>query len=278
MNVLTKSLCSSRFASNNTKESSARLINKLSNLGFDVQRHELMYLHPNLSVAPDLHLTFSVPRSGRFEGAQVRRQRRPSPLLLLEDIAREEFDGIPTGEPNNAVVIGLSPTSFRYELVGLNKAFHLILNGAPLIAAHKAQFCTEKEGEVILGPGAFITGLEYATGTTATIVGKPSRSFYELALKDIGCLDCPQEVVMIARKPSVSRVLICPRLQTGDNIRTDFGHGAHELGLIRYLVKTGYYRDGDESKSDENGVHGVDGIFDNFGSVVNHIVGGGSSA
>ncbi|RUP50493.1 hypothetical protein BC936DRAFT_138872 [Jimgerdemannia flammicorona] len=41
---------------------------------------------------------------------------------------------------------------------------------------------------------------------------------------------------------------------------------------------TGYYRDGDESKSDENGVHGVDGIFDNFGSVVNHIVGGGSSA
>ncbi|RUS33163.1 haloacid dehalogenase-like hydrolase domain-containing protein 2 [Jimgerdemannia flammicorona] len=41
------------------------------------------------------------------------------PLLLLDDISREEFDDIPTSEPNNAVIIGHSPTSFRYELVGV---------------------------------------------------------------------------------------------------------------------------------------------------------------
>jgi hypothetical protein len=37
--------------------------------------------------------------------------------LFLEDAALEDFKGIPTEEPNDAVVIGLSPTNFRYEMV-----------------------------------------------------------------------------------------------------------------------------------------------------------------
>lgn len=39
------------------------------------------------------------------------------PLLLMEDAAMEEFDGMDTKNPN-AVVVGLAPSKFRYDLVG----------------------------------------------------------------------------------------------------------------------------------------------------------------
>lgn len=39
------------------------------------------------------------------------------PLLLMEEAAMEEFEGMDTKNPN-AVVIGLAPSKFRYDLVG----------------------------------------------------------------------------------------------------------------------------------------------------------------
>lgn len=45
-----------------------------------------------------------------------------SPLLLLEEAALEDFEGVGTdSEAKNAVVIGLAPSQFKYEV--LNKAF-----------------------------------------------------------------------------------------------------------------------------------------------------------
>jgi ribonucleotide monophosphatase NagD (HAD superfamily) len=84
----------------------------------------------------------------------------------------------------------------------------------------------------------------------AIIVGKPERSFYELALEDMGLLEKSQNVVMI-----------------GDDISQDLGAGARELGLIRFLVKTGKYRPGDEQKDDS-----IDGVFDHFGQAVDRIL------
>lgn len=49
-------------------------------------------------------------------------------MLLMEDRAMEEFNGIDTNNPN-AVVIGLAPSKFNYE-----KVFSLKL---PLISAVK---------------------------------------------------------------------------------------------------------------------------------------------
>ena len=43
--------------------------------------------------------------------------------------------------------------------------------------------------------GPFVVGLEYATDTTAEVVGKPEKSFFLEALSDLGCQ--PHETVVI---------------------------------------------------------------------------------
>lgn len=68
------------------------------------------------------------------------------------------------------------------------------MDGAPLIAIHKARYFKKKDG-LALGPGPFVTGLEYATDTKATVVGKPEQTFFLEALRGIDC--APEEAVMI---------------------------------------------------------------------------------
>lgn len=53
----------------------------------------------------------------------------------------------------------------------------LLLDGAPLIAIHKGRYYRRGDG-LALGPGPFVTGLEYAADCRATVVGKPERSFF----------------------------------------------------------------------------------------------------
>lgn len=70
----------------------------------------------------------------------------------------------------------------------------LLLDGAALIAVHKARYYKRKDG-LALGPGPFVTALEYATDTKATVVGKPEKTFFLEALRGTGCE--PEEAVMI---------------------------------------------------------------------------------
>uniref|UniRef100_A0A8C0VE07 Haloacid dehalogenase-like hydrolase domain-containing protein 2 n=44 Tax=Passeriformes TaxID=9126 RepID=A0A8C0VE07_CYACU len=160
-----------RFVTNTTKESKRDLLERLTGLGFDIAEHEIF---TSLTAARNL-----------LEQQQVR------PLLLVDDKALPDFTGIGTDNPN-AVVVGLAPEHFHYEM--MNRAFRLILDGAPLIAIHKARYFKKKDG-LCLGPGPFVTGLEYATDTKATVVGKPEKTFFLEALRGTGC--APEEAVMI---------------------------------------------------------------------------------
>ncbi|XP_064164243.1 haloacid dehalogenase-like hydrolase domain-containing protein 2 [Anguilla rostrata] len=193
-----------KFVTNTTKESKQSLLDRLHRLNFSIQEREIF---TSLTAA---------------RGLVERRSLRP--LLLLEDSALEDFAGIETSDPN-AVVVGLAPDHFNYQT--LNKAFRLILEGAPLIAVHKARYYKRKDG-LALGPGPFVTGLEYATDACATVVGKPEKTFFLEALRDLDCT--PEEAVMI-----------------GDDARDDVG-GAQNAGLRGILVQTGKYRAGDENK------------------------------
>ncbi|KAF4803790.1 Haloacid dehalogenase-like hydrolase domain-containing protein 2 [Turdus rufiventris] len=193
-----------RFVTNTTKESKRDLLERLTGLGFDIAEHEIF---TSLTAARNL-----------LEQQQVR------PLLLVDDKALPDFTGIGTDNPN-AVVVGLAPEHFHYEM--MNRAFRLILEGAPLIAIHKARYFKKKDG-LCLGPGPFVTGLEYATDTKATVVGKPEKTFFLEALRGTGC--APEEAVMI-----------------GDDCRDDVG-GAQQAGMRGILVRTGKYRPADEDK------------------------------
>ncbi|XP_056146957.1 haloacid dehalogenase-like hydrolase domain-containing protein 2 [Lampris incognitus] len=204
LNKLRQTSLAVKFVTNTTKECKRNLLERLQGLKFDVQEKEIF---TSLTAARRL---------------LVQQQHRP--LLLLEDSALEDFTGIDTSDPN-AVVVGLAPDHFDYQ--SLNKAFRLILDGAPLIAVHKARYYKRQDG-LALGPGPFVTGLEYAADTKATVVGKPEKTFFTQALSELHC--SPDEAVMI-----------------GDDVRDDVG-GAQSAGMLGILVRTGKYRAGDEGK------------------------------
>ncbi|KAM4709052.1 haloacid dehalogenase-like hydrolase domain-containing protein 2 isoform 1-T2 [Discoglossus pictus] len=213
-----------RFVTNTTKECKKTLLERLKKLDFDIQEHEIF---TSLTAARNL-----------LEQKNVR------PMLLVDDSALHDFEGIATDSPN-AVVIGLAPEHFNYQT--MNKAFRLALDGAPIIAIHKARYYKKKDG-LSLGPGPFVTALEYATDTRATVVGKPEKTFFLEALRSTGCH--PEESVMI-----------------GDDCRDDVG-GAQNTGMLGILVKTGKYRAGDEAKIDPAPYL----ICDSFPQAVDHIL------
>ncbi len=140
-------------------------------------------------------------------------------LILAEDAKRDlsEFSEDPTHP--EAVVIGDIGDRWNYYV--MNKAFEMLIFGAELIALHKGRYWQVESG-LRIDIGAFITGLEYAAGKEATVIGKPAPSFFEMALAS---LNLPaREVVMI-----------------GDDLEADVG-GAQRAGLHGVLVKTGKYR------------------------------------
>uniref|UniRef100_A0A7S2HLI8 Phospholysine phosphohistidine inorganic pyrophosphate phosphatase n=1 Tax=Alexandrium andersonii TaxID=327968 RepID=A0A7S2HLI8_9DINO len=82
--------------------------------------------------------------------------------------------------------------------------------------------------------GPFAAALEFSTGKTAVVVGKPSSAFFHAAVADVGCaVDVPAllpECVMI-----------------GDDAVDDV-QGAMDAGMRAILVRTGKYQAGDEER------------------------------
>ena len=68
------------------------------------------------------------------------------------------------------------------------------MDGARLIAIHKTRYYKRPDG-LALGPGPFVTALEFASGKAADVVGKPDANFYQMVQKQLNCL--PSETVMI---------------------------------------------------------------------------------
>ncbi|XP_002739766.2 haloacid dehalogenase-like hydrolase domain-containing protein 2 [Saccoglossus kowalevskii] len=195
-----------KFVTNTTKDCKRVLYEQLNRLGFDIRLDEM----------------FTSLTAARL----LVEERKLRPLLLLQDSALEDFEGISTDNPNS-VVVGLAPDYFNYDVI--NKVFRLVLEGSTLIAVHKARYYKRNDG-MALGPGPFVEAIEYATESKAVVVGKPKKGFFLSALKGMECK--PQNAVMI-----------------GDDVRDDVG-GAQQAGMQGILVKTGKYRENDEMKID----------------------------
>ena len=76
--------------------------------------------------------------------------------------------------------------------------------------------------------GPFVAALEFASGRSARVVGKPSGEFFRLALSHLDLV--PHQVAMV-----------------GDDWESDIA-GAQRVGLRTILVRTGKYRAGDCEK------------------------------
>ena len=56
------------------------------------------------------------------------------------------------------------------------------MNGGRLVAVNKSRYF-QKNSQLALGTGAFVAGLEFSSGRVAEIVGKPSKEFFSLGIK-----------------------------------------------------------------------------------------------
>jgi HAD superfamily hydrolase (TIGR01450 family) len=113
---------------------------------------------------------------------------RPAFVLAAQD-ARREFDdqalldadaaeAAPEGSVA-AVVIGDAGDDLSYR--NLDVAFRLVRGGAELLAMHRNPWWLTARGAT-LDAGAFVVGLEFATGRPARTLGKPSPVVFRQAV------------------------------------------------------------------------------------------------
>lgn len=142
--------------------------------------------------------------------------------LLVPDAVMPLFDGIAIDNESPEVVV-VSDIGEGFSFAALNRAFRMLRQGATLIAVQKNMYWFDTDG-VKLDCGTFVVALEAASGTTATVTGKPSRVFFETALSG---LQCQRNEVLIV----------------GDDFNTDIA-GGNDAKVATVLVGTGKYADG----------------------------------
>ena len=183
---------------------------------------------PRREVASHLEALGFSAESGRIftpaaAAAERLRAEGVSCYPLVAESLLEDLKGIPTTDDSpGCVLVGNLGEGFTYER--LNAAFRHLMEGAQLFALLKNRYWQTAGGGLSLDAGPFVAALEYASGKPATIVGKPERAFFELAVKDLGLP--PEAVAMV-----------------GDDPELDVG-GARSAGLRAILVKTGRFRPG----------------------------------
>lgn len=193
-----------RFVTNTTMRSRAALAQRLQRMGMDAREADI--LNPATVTARFL----------RAEAAHAH--------VLVLDEALHDFDGVTLDERHpKYVVVGDLGDGWSYEI--LNRAFRVIFEqDAVLIALGRSRYWRAADG-LRLDSGPFVAALEYASGQTAIVMGKPERAFFEQA---IGALGLPaHQVAMI-----------------GDDIEGDVA-GAQRAGMIGALVQTGKFRPDD---------------------------------
>lgn len=194
-----------RYVTNTTTRPRAGVARRLDKLG--------------LSIDPEALFTPLAAARQLLFAREVRRIRLAAPAEIAEDFAGLELCA---AGPVEAVVVGDLYKDFDWDL--LNELFGLLREGASLVALHKNRYC-RREGSIGLDVGPFVAALEYAADTEATVVGKPSKEFFRLALEDLGV--AAGKAVMV-----------------GDDIDADIG-GAHAAGLKAVQVRTGKFTEAD---------------------------------
>ena len=190
-----------RFLTNTTAKTPKMLHEQMQTLGFDIYENEIF----NATYACLLYL---------------RAQSGASCHFMVDDAVKAFFEEIPTDDnAPDFVVVGDYGEGFDFHT--LNHAFRLLMDGAELIALQKGLYWFSSEG-MFLDCGAFVALLETATGKTARVMGKPSETFFKIALDSL--------------QLSASEAIV-----VGDDITSDI-LGAETMKMRSILVKTGKFK------------------------------------
>jgi HAD superfamily hydrolase (TIGR01458 family) len=203
IDLLTEKKFRVRFVSNTTRRCRKTIAERLHRLGFEIEEAAIF--------TPPLAAVSHMNAAGKHRCL----------LLTTGDVHRDFEQWCDrSADPGHIdyVVVGDAGEKMTYE--ALNGAFRAVNAGAEIIALEKDRFWMAPDG-LMLSAGPFVAALEFATGRTATIMGKPSRQFFALALRDMNLP--PDQVAMV-----------------GDDILTDIA-GARKAGMKAVLVRTGKF-------------------------------------
>lgn len=196
-----------RCVTNTTSRTCAALTERLRGYGYDIAPHEI--------VTP-------VRAAAAFCRARgIVRVAAYLPAAAAEDLAGLELAA--AGAPA-ALILGDLGDGWTFQRLQL--AFTQAMAGASLIALSKDRYF-QSRGGLTLDAGPFVAALEYATRQTATLVGKPSREFFQRA---IGSMNLPEGTA------SGDIVVV------GDDLWSDV-QGAQQAGCQGWLVRTGKFRE-----------------------------------
>lgn len=195
-----------RFVTNTTRRSRRLLAERLAGYGLDARPEEI--------------ITAVMAAVALLRERGVRRVSPCVAAATLEDLAAFDLAG---ARPEVVLVGDLGE---GWDFATLNRAFHHLMDGADLVALQRDRYW-QKGDALALDAGPFVAALEYATGRTATVAGKPAPAFFHAALATLRAdgITGPEGVVMV-----------------GDDLWGDI-EGAHGAGLQAWLVRTGKFRE-----------------------------------
>ncbi len=193
-----------RFVTNNSTRPCALLADELRGLGFELDEEEIQ----------------TTPRAAARELAG----KRVFALVMAAIVP--DLEGIElVGEHADAVLLGgcdetLEPNQV-FSYMNLGRAFGELQMGADFYCLHKNKWWQTSRGQM-LDAGAFVAGLEYATGIDATVLGKPSPAYFAAALD------------ALTAEPELTWMVT-------DDVEADV-RGAQLFGMRTALVRTGKFR------------------------------------
>ena len=185
------------FLTNNSREGSDELLEKLRRLGIAAEPEEIL-------------------SAAEVTGPFVRERYGPSRVLavgsprFLRLLAAAGHAVLPPEEYRRAQVVAMGhDESFAYEkLVALSRA---VRAGATFVAVNRDPRLPVEAGEFYPGCGAIVEAVATAAGVQPVVVGKPEPHLFRVALERLGLE--PQAAVMV-----------------GDSIHSDI-RGAQAVGL-----------------------------------------------
>jgi HAD superfamily hydrolase (TIGR01458 family) len=188
-----------RFCTNTDSVAPAALADRLARRGFPASPEELV-----TPVAVAARRFASAPR------ARV--------LAVAAEGVRQELAGLlaDPGEPATHVLVADPSYGATYD--DLDAAFRALRAGAELVATQVNRVAVRDDGEH-LDTGGWVRLLEYASGQTALVLGKPSPEFFTAPLEALG------------RGAATALVV-------GDDLAADIG-GGQAIGAATVLVTTG---------------------------------------
>jgi len=194
-----------RFVTNNSTRPRSQLAEELRAMGFTLEDDELQ--------------TTPSAAARKLSGKRVL-------ALVMSSIRNDLAEYVELVEHGaDAVLLGgadeSEETAEVFSYGRLNQAYAELREGARLVCLHKNKWWQTSRGP-LLDSGAFVSGLEYAAGVEAEIVGKPTAAYFQAALAEVEAT--PAEAVMV-----------------GDDIEADIG-GAKAIGMRGVLVRTGKFR------------------------------------